>query len=401
MSLRREERRAREALGQVEVPDEHRAEERGRQVVAAAFEERDVVSPGRRTVLRVAISVAVAGLIAGFALTPAGAEVREWIEERMEIGEDDPKPELSSLPAPGALLVEARGGAWILRDDGSKRRLGAFDEAAWSPSGRFVAVTDGDELRAVDPAGTFRWSIDADERIRAIDWSSDEGFRVAYLVGDEVRVVTGDGATDEAVASSPSGLVGPAWQPESDSGEAVHNLTFVGEQNRVQTIDTDTGRLLWSSRRFGTRLTSVGWDAAGQRVLVVSPEAITVLDTRGKPVFEHPIDRPLGRAAISPDGQSVAFVSSSRRGAELSLLGEDGRVRHLYSSGRENRQASFETPVFSPDGEWILLPWPEADQWLFVNTENRRVMAVADIARQFDSDGRGGARFPMVAGWCC
>ena len=95
------------------------------------------------------------------------------------------------------------------------------------------------------------------------------------------------------------------------------------------------------------------------------------------------------------------MVSSGPRGTELSLYSESAPVRRLYSSGRQNPDARFGAPVFSPDGEWILLPWPEADQWLFVNTQDERVTAVADIARQFDADGKGKAAFPEVAGWCC
>ncbi len=401
-SRREEEGRAREALGQVEVPNEHRAEVRGRQVVAAAFEERDAVGSSRgRTTLRAGIALLTGGVIAALALTPAGADMRKWIAERIQVGEEDAEPRLTSLPAPGAILVETSNGVWTIRDDGSKRRLGDYDEATWSPSGLFVGVTDGSELRAIDPAGNFRWSIDAEGKVESLDWSTDEGFRVAYLVLGNIRVVTGDGLADVAVAPSPAGLVAPTWQPEENPTEAIHNLTFVNDENKVETTNTDSGRVLSRSRRFPTILESLTWDAAGERLLALSLESATVLNQDGEKVFEHRIKGRFGRAALSPDGNSLAVVSPSRRGTELSLVGDDGRVKRLFSSGRRNVDAVFGAPVFSPDGEWILLPWPEADQWLFVNTRDRRVTAVADISRQFDADGKGASAFPEIAGWCC
>jgi hypothetical protein len=48
--------------------------------------------------------------------------------------------------------------------------------------------------------------------------------------------------------------------------------------------------------------------------------------------------------------------------------------------------------VPSPDGRWLLVTWPEADQWLFVPTNGGRVRAVGNISAQL------GSGFP-VAGW--
>jgi hypothetical protein len=39
--------------------------------------------------------------------------------------------------------------------------------------------------------------------------------------------------------------------------------------------------------------------------------------------------------------------------------------------------------VPSPDGRWLLVTWPEADQWLFVRVApGHRVTAVGNIAEQ-------------------
>jgi len=401
MSRRRgDERRGREALGRVEVPDERRAEERARQVVVAAFDEREQDSTAsRRSMLRSAVILAAAGLIAGFALTPAGADVGEWITDRVDLGEDDAERRLWTLPTSGSLLVENSEGVWILREDGSKRRLGDFDEATWSPNGLFVGVSDGPELRAVDPAGVFRWSVEGGAPIEALDWSTDEGFRVAYVAGGELRVVTGDGATGSTVG--PAASVAPAWQPESDPASAIHRLSYVDPENRVVTVATDSGRIYWRTEPYSMPVESIEWSGDGERLLVAAGDFAAIQDARGEALLKGPIATEVDHAAIAPDGSSVAVVSAGSQGTELTLVSKFGRSTRLYSSGKATADARFGPPVFSPDGDWILLPWPEADQWLFVNTEDRRVTAVADVARQFDSDDKGDERFPEVAGWCC
>jgi hypothetical protein len=66
----------------------------------------------------------------------------------------------------------------------------------------------------------------------------------------------------------------------------------------------------------------------------------------------------------------------------------------------------FGAPAFSPDGTQVLLPWRDADQWLFLDTRDSAIrskpLAIGDISRQFDPGAsREEAGFPSVAGWCC
>ena len=396
---RRTEQRVRSALQELEAPDEPMAAERARQVVEAAFDEHTPAPPRSPVPRRAAIAVLAAAALAGFALTPAGADVREWIADTIEPGEENAEPKLGSLPTPASVLVESPSGAWVIREDGSKRHLGDYDRATWSPNGRFVGVSDGPELRAIDPAGNFRWSIETDAPVKAIDWSSDEGYRVAYIAGGELRVVTGDGATDAPVG--PAAEVRPVWQPESDPDAAVHRLTYVDRRNQIVNFGTDSDTVLWRTQRYSKPIRSLEWSGDGERLLVTAGDYAALQDDQGETLLKGPIATGVEHAAISPDGESVAVVARGPRGVELSLLSDAAPVERLYSTGKQNQGAEFDAPVFSPDGEWILLPWPEADQWLFVNVRDKRVTAVADIARQFDADGKGAAGFPRVAGWCC
>ena len=76
----------------------------------------------------------------------------DLVRDAVEPARENARPALTSLPAPGRLLVTPEG-PWIVAEDGSSGLLGAYDEAAWSPSGLFVAVTRGRQLTAVDPVG--------------------------------------------------------------------------------------------------------------------------------------------------------------------------------------------------------------------------------------------------------
>jgi hypothetical protein len=59
--------------------------------------------------------------------------------------------------------------------------------------------------------------------------------------------------------------------------------------------------------------------------------------------------------------------------------------------------------AWSPDGRWLLVSWPAADQWVFVRVAGTpRIAAVSRIARQFSiRDAHGEAGFPRIEGWCC
>jgi hypothetical protein len=78
------------------------------------------------------------------------------------------------------------------------------------------------------------------------------------------------------------------------------------------------------------------------------------------------------------------------------VLRRDGaRARSLFSA-----RGPLTGPTWSPDGRWLLVGWPAADQWLFIAAERPdRVVAFDRISEQFDPGGDGAARFPRVAGW--
>ncbi len=168
-----------EMLRRAPIPEEEAAEERAWRVVDAAFEARAgapehgwIGRRARRPAL--AGAVALAAVIAAF--TPPGEAVGEWISDVVRPARTPSAPALTSLPADGRLLVTAGDGPWVVQRDGSKRRLGRYEQAGWSPGGLFVVATRGRQLVALEPGGAVRWTLTRPDAVSDPAWSPD-GFR--------------------------------------------------------------------------------------------------------------------------------------------------------------------------------------------------------------------------------
>lgn len=413
------EERLRELLRDAPVPDEAAAEERGLRVVQAAFEEhRPPRASSRRRSLLVAVAAAVLGL--ALLLTPAGAEVGDWIGDRLQIDDDQAAPALTRLPSGGHLLVDSRDGVWVVSPDGSKRRLGEYDEGSWSPNGRFVAVAGGHQLTAVDPIGNARWSLSRPRQVSLPRWSPS-GYRVSYLSGDELRVVAGDG-TDDRILDSEVAPVAAAWQPDLNPllNEGDHVLAFADRDRVVRVVNADLGTEL--ARASAADVTALDWSGDASELLVAGPRIVQVFDPGGGrlPKAEKRREPATARllassrspagarttaAAFAPAGNSFALTRVLPPGAgglehsELVLVrrnaGELSERRLLLVSG------AITDLAWSPDGDWLLVAWRDADQWLFVPLSGGRKLAVGNIGREFDPGGLGSTAFPSIAGWCC
>jgi hypothetical protein len=119
----------------------------------------------------------------------------------------------------------------------------------------------------------------------------------------------------------------------------------------VWTLDAETGRVL-AHTAPGPRPRKLLWD--GDRLLVVRTGDATVLGGRVARLSSH---------AVRLGGRTL-----------FRTTGTLGQI------------------VASPDGRWLLVTWPEADQWLFVRVRDGRVRAIANIAEQLDGAFR-------VDGW--
>src|SRR5204863_4672938 len=140
------------------TPADREAEERAWEIVRASYGDRQPVlrpAPARLRPALVLAAVAVAAAAA--ALSPPGRAVVNAV--RRTIGIQHAAPALFRLPAPGRLLVSGPGGTWVVAADGSKRRLGDYAQAAWSPHGLFVVAASANELAALEPSDRVHWTL--------------------------------------------------------------------------------------------------------------------------------------------------------------------------------------------------------------------------------------------------
>jgi hypothetical protein len=224
----------RRALEQIDLPGEHEARERSWAVVQAAYAEREPAER-RRSWKPVALLTAVVLAAAGL-LSPPGRAVLDEIRE--VVGVEQSQPALFSLPAPGRLLVTADSGAWVVEHDGSKRLLGSYREASWSPFGRFVVASRRNEVAALTPNGEVRWTL-ARPDVRFPRWGGTRtDTRIAYFSRGELRVVGGDGK-DDRLLDADAALRAPIWLPG-----AGHRLAYARRDGSVRTVAADTGAVL-------------------------------------------------------------------------------------------------------------------------------------------------------------
>jgi dipeptidyl aminopeptidase/acylaminoacyl peptidase len=308
---------------------------------------------------------------------------------REVIGVKDAQEALFALPDGGRLLVVSDEGAWVVRSDGSRRLLGPYREASWSPTGKYVVGTGRNLLVALEPDGGTRWKL-ARRNVRLPRWGGTEvDTRIAYLSGRQLRVIAGDGTGDRRLVRRVDS-VAPAWRPGS-----AHVLAFVGVGGRLVVAEADSGRRLWS-RRLGT-IEKLEWSSDGRRLLVQARRFLRVFSPGGQLRYDL-LGRgaaPIADASFGPEGRSVAFVQRAAGRSDLWVI---ARLRPDASAARRVfvGKGVFTDVSWSPDGKWVLIGWEDANQWVFLpNARVRNVQAVNSVSEQF---GRG---FPSPVGWCC
>jgi hypothetical protein len=346
-------------------------------VVRAAYQAREPVTWPRRHARPLLVAAALAA-VAAAAVSPGGRALVHSF--RQTVGLRDAENALFSLPASGRLLVTGPAGTWVIHPDGSRRRVGAFRDAAWSPHGLFIAGTRGNELVALEPDGKVHWSL-ARHAPRLPSWTGTRtDTRIAYLSGGYVRVVGGDGKGDRALARAAT--VGPAWRP--GPGRVLAYST----RRSVVVMDVDRGAVL-QRIASDTLPSKLVWSDDGRRLLVFRRVGLRVYDRRGRVMLQ---DDP----SDATRDADAAFVPGTHR---LMVIRVHGLQSDVFT-GRNGRlvfrgTGIFRQLAFSPDARWLLVSWPTANQWVFVrNGRPRRIVGASGISAQFGD-------FPRLAGWCC
>ena len=239
------------------APHQHEAEERAWQVVGAAYAEREPVAWPRRHARPLVTAALVAAVVAAV-LSPPGRSVVHSL--RKAVGLQQAEPALFSLPTRGDLLVTSRQGLWLVHRDGSKRLLGRYRDAAFSPHGLFVAATRANQLVALDPKGNVRWTLARPAPRHPVWTGTRTNTRITYLSRGRLRMVAGDGTGDRAVGG------------RAASGSDAVRIRRRGGQSEVaaggRVVFRGTGvfdQALWSPNHGWLLVT---WPTADQWVFV-------------------------------------------------------------------------------------------------------------------------------------
>jgi hypothetical protein len=388
------EERLRSRLREQPLPGEGEAAARSWPVVEAALAERGPAASPRRVVLRLAIVAALlcVGLVA--ALTPAGAEVGHWIEDRFADRGDPAGPAFAGLPAGGSVLTISRTGAYAIDADGGAQWLGSFTDAGWSPRGVHVVGVNGRRLTAVDATGIVKWTLARERRVHDPSWSTGLGYAVAYLESRTLRVVAGTGepSTDRALRRGVAAVT-PAWRPRSDQV-----LTYATAGGAIETLDVVSGRALWRARGGASGPpVALAWSRNGRRLVALSSRSVTVLDVSGHVLRTIALPAAGLELALHPSGRRAAVVvggagadgGAGTRVLDVPLRGA-GRPRQLFQGGVDGL-------AWSRDGRRLLLAWRDADEWLLLGPGGRVRRALHGVSGELGAAGG----FPRVAGWCC
>ena len=376
-------------LERIPIPGEHEAQARTWEVVRGAFEQRERVTWPRRHWRSLALAAAAVAVVAAAFSTPGKSVVnslRDAVGRETVVGVRPAHRELVRLPAPGRLLLASPGGTWVFKGS-SRRRLGPYRMPSWSPRGKFVAAAGDFELYALDPAakGHVRWSKGFKRRIAFPRWSY-EGFRIAYFADDTLRISTGDGEQDWGLGNAHPG-VAPAWRP------GTHEVAAVDARGRVRVVDADRKETLWRAPPGPDGVRALAWSSDGRLLAVVGRTSLRTYRPDGVLAARAPTKGPALAATFEPGTHRLAVVV----GRVLLLV--DGDSLRFPSRPTFTGTTQLGEVNWSPDGKWLLVSWPRADQLVFVRAgAEPRLVAVSNVARQFDPASKAPS-FPSVAGW--
>ena len=311
--------RLQERLREVFVPEEREAEERGWRVVHGAFEARHPVHV-RPRLNRLAIALGRGPADRRHRADPGRRQDRRPGPRR---GRARPRqrPAGAHLAAgAGRLLVTSAEGPWIVDEDGSQRLLGAYQDAAWSPSGMFAAVTRGRQLTAVDPVGNGALvaggaapgAATPPGRHRASASRTRAAARCASWPATER--VTACSSTASPPSRPPGGRSASPCPPGQVAiGPKTNVLAYADRRGRVTVRDVDAGRVLWRSHRYSLPIRELEWSADRKRLLVRTAWFVDFLDARGRATSR--VTWPTLGASMSPDSSEPPSSGGPRTAA--------------------------------------------------------------------------------------
>ena len=368
-------------LERVAVPDAEAAEARVRDLVLTAFVEREPVRR-RRPVRLTAALAAVAAAISRCRAQPARPRSRRpdpsgrRCRERRSRRSSGSQPTVAYSSRRARRLGRRVERLEALAPPATGRRAGRCSAGTWSQPARTSSRRSSRTATSAgrSPAGTCAAHAGPVPR---------RDTRIAYLSAGSLRVVGGDGSNDRPLRTTVS-PVAPAWR-----GGRGFVVTYVdaGGRRRDRGRGATSGAVAQTVRRAVLQL---AWSTDGRRLVVRRADRVDVL-TRDGSLFTgfRPDGSRVTAAALRARTHENTHAFARAGEAEVVHVGEGGG-RLFAGAGR------FSELAWSPDGRWLLVGWPTADQWVFVRADGRRIRAVSNVSGQFRS-----RTFPRIEGWCC
>ena len=304
-------------------------------------------------------------------------------------------------PAAGACSRRRAGARGSCRRTGTRRRLGAYAGAAWSPRGRFVVAWRRGTLAALEPDGGVRWSLTRPSADRG--GALGAGRRLPRRVRRRRRAA--DRQRRRHRRPAPRRRRSPA-SPRRGVREHARVVAFPDAAGRVRAVRRRHGsESCGAPARCERRERSPGRRAAaGCSSLTGGPARAP---RRRRPRAREPA-RAVGHGARGPGLVARRAPASPWCGAtrstgrsEVVLLGP-GRppaARRSCFAG----PGRFGTPAWSPDGRACSCPGRRPTSGsTCAPADGGRVTAVAEIARAVLTRRQSGPRFARVrCAWCC
>jgi hypothetical protein len=134
-------------------------------------------------------------------------------------------------------------------------------------------------------------------------------------------------------------------------------------------IDAETSARRWRGQPL-SGLRELLWSPRNDRLLALGRRRLTLYGAGGAKHASRALPSATRRARRLDAGwraRALVRRMPARRAARSSC----STPPTACGRGRCSRLGRFGAPAWSPSGHWLLLPWPDADQWLLLRPQGR------------------------------
>ena len=203
-------------------------------------------------------------------------------------------------------------GIWVVQNDGSKRLLAGYRDAAWSPHGLYVAAVHGNELRALEPNGQLTGRLGArGGSATHVGRSTDSESRISQAALSESSTATAPG----------TGCSPATFNPDQQRGSRTHTPLRTSTKPGTSRSRTSTNRTATRPRRPARHHVNSPGQTTGRHS---SPSSRMPSKSSRSVAHGSAVSRGIAQvsaAAISPNGKRIAFVETRSGRSTLQLTG--------------------------------------------------------------------------------